>query len=60
MFTPSRDLVATRTKDADWITKTMLTIFFTSRKLIVLEALPKGTTFPQHYFISDILADLDS
>jgi hypothetical protein len=27
--------------------------------MIVLEALPKGTTFTQHYFISDILPHLD-
>jgi hypothetical protein len=35
----------------------MLTVFFTSRRLIVLEALPKGEACPQHYFISDILPD---
>jgi hypothetical protein len=43
MFAPSRDLAATSSKDADRTKKTMLTIFFTSRRLIVLEALPKGT-----------------
>jgi histone-lysine N-methyltransferase SETMAR len=58
-FAPSRDLAATRTKDADRTTKTMLTVFFTSGRLIVLKALPKRTTFTQHYFISDILPDLD-
>jgi hypothetical protein len=60
MFAPSRDLAATRTKDADRTKNTMLTIFFTSRKLIVQEALPKGTTFTQHFFIADIFPDLDS
>jgi transposase len=59
MFAPSRDLAATRTKDADRTKKTMLTIFVTSRRLIVLKALPKETTYTQHYFISDILPDLD-
>jgi hypothetical protein len=59
MFARSRDHAATRTKDADRTKKTMLTVFFTNRRLIVLEALPKGTTFTQHYFISDILPDLD-
>jgi histone-lysine N-methyltransferase SETMAR len=59
IFAPSRDLAATRTKDADRTKKTMLTVFFTSRRLIVLEALPKGTTFTQHNFISDISPDLD-
>jgi histone-lysine N-methyltransferase SETMAR len=58
MFAPSRDLAATRTKDADGTKKTMLTVFFTSRRLIVLEALPKETTCTQHDFISDILPDL--
>jgi hypothetical protein len=60
IFAPSRDLAATRTKDADRTKKTLLTVFFTSRWLIVLEALPKETTCTQHYFISDILPDLDS
>jgi hypothetical protein len=59
MFAPSRDLAATRTKDADRTKKTMSTVFFTSRRLIVLEALAKETTCTQHYFISDILPDLD-
>jgi hypothetical protein len=59
MFAPSRDLAATRTKDADRTKKTLLTVFFTSRRLIVLRVLPKETTFTQHYFISDILLDLN-
>jgi hypothetical protein len=59
MIAPSSDLAATRTKDADRTTKTMLTVFFTTRRLIVLEPLPKGTTCTQHDFISDILPDLD-
>jgi hypothetical protein len=59
MFAPSRDLAATRAKDADWTKRTMLTIFFTSRRLIVLEVLPTGTTCTQHDFISRISPDLD-
>jgi hypothetical protein len=59
IFVPSRDLAATRAKDADRTKATMLTVFFTSRMLIALEALPKGTTCTQNYFISDILPDLD-
>jgi histone-lysine N-methyltransferase SETMAR len=35
-------------------------VFFTSRKPIVLEPLTKGTKFTQHYFIEDIVPDLDS
>jgi hypothetical protein len=59
MFAPSRDLAATRTEDADRTKKTMLTVFFISLQLIGLETLLKGTTFTQHYFISDILSNLD-
>jgi histone-lysine N-methyltransferase SETMAR len=59
MFAPLKNLAATRIKYADQTKKTMLTVFFTSYKLIILEALPKGTTCTQHYFISDILPDLD-
>jgi hypothetical protein len=59
MFAYSRDLAATRTKVADRTEKTMLTVFFTSHRLIVLEALPKGTTCIQHYVVSDILPDMD-
>jgi histone-lysine N-methyltransferase SETMAR len=56
---PSRNLAARKTADPNRTNKTMLTVFFTSRRLIVLEALPKGTTFTQHYFVSDILPHLD-
>jgi hypothetical protein len=58
MFAPSRDLAAIIVKDADGTNETMLRVFFTIRRLIVLETLPKGTTFLQHYFIWDILPDL--
>jgi hypothetical protein len=60
MFAPLRNVAATRTNDADRTKKIMLTVFFTSRRLIVLEALLKDTTYAQHCFISDILPDLDS
>jgi hypothetical protein len=60
VFDPLRDLAALRTKDAPRTKKTMLIVFVTSLRLIVLEALPKRTTFTQHYSISDILPDLDS
>jgi hypothetical protein len=59
MFAPSRDLAATRAKEADRTKETMLAVFFTSRKLIVFEVLPKGTTFTRYYFMSDSLPDLD-
>jgi hypothetical protein len=36
-----------------------LTVFFTSRRLIVLKGLPKETTCTQHYFVSNVLPDLD-
>jgi histone-lysine N-methyltransferase SETMAR len=59
MFAASRDLAATTTKDADRTKKTMLTVFVTSHRLIVLKALPKVTTCTHHYFTSDVLPDLD-
>jgi hypothetical protein len=59
MFVSSRNLAATRTKDADRNKATMLTLFFTTRRLIVLEALPKETTCTRYDFISDISLELD-
>jgi hypothetical protein len=41
------------------VKKTMFTIFFTNRKLLIAEYLPKGQKYSQDYFISDILPDLE-
>jgi hypothetical protein len=36
----------------------MITVFFTTKKLIVLDVLPRGSTFNQLYFIKNIFPDL--
>jgi hypothetical protein len=38
--------------------KTMITIFFTARQLIVVDVLPKGSKFNQHYFVDYLFPDL--
>jgi hypothetical protein len=40
------------------VQKVMVTVFFTSKRLIVCEALPKGRKFNQGYFISIVLPEL--
>jgi hypothetical protein len=50
MFVSFRDAVTPRIRP-DISTKTMLTIFFTSRKLVILDALPKGHKYSQDYFV---------
>jgi hypothetical protein len=39
--------------------KTMVTIFFTSTRLLVLNFLPKVTKFNQDYFVDTVLLSLD-
>jgi hypothetical protein len=58
MFAGSRESVMPRIRRDISGQKTMLTIFFTSRRLLVLEALPKGTKFNQDYFIDAIFPGL--
>jgi hypothetical protein len=40
--------------------KTMVAIFFTSTRLLVLNFIPKGTKFNQDYFIDTVLPSLYS
>jgi hypothetical protein len=40
--------------------ETMITVFFTAKKLIVLDVLPRGSTFNQLYFINYIFPDLET
>jgi hypothetical protein len=54
MFSDSRENVLPRIRQDISASQTMITIFFTSRRLLVLEALPKGTKFNQDYFIQCI------
>jgi transposase len=58
MFAESRANVVPRIRRDISGPKTMVTIFFTSRRLLVLEALPKGTKFNQDYFIDAIFPGL--
>jgi hypothetical protein len=46
----SKDVIP-RTRQASGTKKTMGTIFFTGRKRIVLDILPKGSKFNQLYFV---------
>jgi hypothetical protein len=58
MFATSREEVIPRTKATIGTQKVMLTIFFSSVKLISLNALPAGAQFTQEYFINSILSDI--
>jgi histone-lysine N-methyltransferase SETMAR len=51
MFADSRESVGPRIQRDISAPKTMIPIFSTSKRLLVLEALPKGTKFNQDYFI---------
>jgi histone-lysine N-methyltransferase SETMAR len=41
-----------------WRAKTIITMFFTAKKLIVLDVPPISSTFNQPYFINNIFPDL--
>jgi hypothetical protein len=60
MFATSAREVVPRTKQNISAMKTMVTIFFTSTRLLVLNFLPKGTRFNQDYFIDTVLPNLYS
>jgi hypothetical protein len=57
--TSAREVVP-RTKQNISAKKTMVTIFFTSARLLVLNFLPKGTMFNQDSFINTMLPNLYS
>jgi histone-lysine N-methyltransferase SETMAR len=46
-------------REKNGVKKTMFTIFFTDRKLLITEYLPKGQKYSQDYFISYILPELE-
>jgi hypothetical protein len=50
--------VILRTREVVGAIKTMITVFFTVKKLIALDVLPRGSTFKQLYFINNIFPDL--
>jgi hypothetical protein len=60
MFATSAKEVVPRTKHNISAKKTMVAIFFTSTRLLVLNFLPKGTKFNQDYFIDRVLPNLYS
>jgi hypothetical protein len=59
MFTKSPHDVTPRTRPGIGVKKTMFTGFFTNRKLLIAEDLPKDQKYNQDYFISDILPKLE-
>jgi hypothetical protein len=60
MFATSARELVPRTKQHFSAKKTMVTIFFTSIRLLVLNFLPKITKFNQDYFIDTVLPNLSS
>jgi hypothetical protein len=48
-------------RTSQWIAvrKTIFTIFFTNRKLLIAEYLPKSQKYNQDYFISDMSPELE-
>jgi hypothetical protein len=58
MFARSPAEVIPRTQQAIGDKKTMITLFFTARKLIFLDALPKGHKYNQQTSVDYILMDL--
>jgi hypothetical protein len=58
MFAHSAADVIPRMRQAVVPQKNMITALFTTKKLIVLDVLPRGSTFKQLYFINDIFPDL--
>jgi histone-lysine N-methyltransferase SETMAR len=58
MFATSREEVIPRTKARIGVQKVLLTIFFSSVKLISPNALPAGARFTQEYFINSSLPDI--
>jgi hypothetical protein len=55
MFATSAMEVVPSTKENSAAKKTMVTIVFTSTRLLVLNFLPKGSKFNQDYFVDTVL-----
>jgi hypothetical protein len=58
MFARSATDVIPRARQAVGAKKTMIAAFFTPKKLIVLDVLPRASTFNELYFINSIFPDL--
>jgi hypothetical protein len=59
MFTKSPGDLIPRTRNKIGVKKTMFTVCFTNKKLLIAEYLPKGQKSIQDYSISDILSELE-
>jgi hypothetical protein len=59
MFAKSPGDDTPRAKQEIGVKKNMFTIFFTNRKSLIAEYLPKDQKYNQDYFISDILPELE-
>jgi hypothetical protein len=57
MFARAPSEAIPRTRQTIGANKTMTTIFFTARQLILLDVLPKGSKFNQQYFIDYVFLD---
>jgi hypothetical protein len=55
IFATSAGVVRPRPKAGFQVKKTMITVFFTERRLTILNSLPQGQSFTQDYFISEIV-----
>jgi hypothetical protein len=60
MFVTSAREVVPKIKHNISVKKTMVTIFFASTRLLVLNFLPKGTKFNEDDFIDTVLPNLES
>jgi hypothetical protein len=58
MFARAPSEVRPRSRQTIGAKKTIITIFFTARQLILLDVLPKVSKFNQQYFIDDMFTDL--
>jgi hypothetical protein len=59
MFVKSPHDVIPRTREEIGVKKTIFTLFFTNRKLLMAEYLVKGQKYSQDYFTSDILPEVE-
>jgi hypothetical protein len=55
MFAPSADMVIPRLRARFQAKKTMITVFFTAKRRIILNSLLQGQSLTQNYFISGIV-----
>jgi hypothetical protein len=58
MFARSPVDLIPRTRRAIGVKKIMITLFFTARKLIVVDVMPKGWKYNQLYFVDNIVPGL--